>query len=173
MMKFVYHCLNTLFGATIFFGLLYSALVINGVYWKIGPCVKLPNGVIVAHEAYMNFARPYFSPNVVVKGPDGTVFSLGNHGTFHFSETTAWWMDFSRRRFEGPEGVAYRFDVGLVRSWENPHLYERLRREAGPPLEANMKASDPYIMDVLHVLRTHPRYRTRDCGISLFSFSES
>lgn len=116
------------FGIGTFFGLFATALVINGFYQSFGPCVKLPNGIIVSHEAYINFSNPYFVPNVVVKGPDGTVFSRGNDGTFYFSETTAWWIDIHAGKYQnfyafwsvahlrqsGYEGLAYRPDVGLV-----------------------------------------------------------
>lgn len=35
-------------------------LVINGFYQEHHRCVRLPNGVIVAYEAYMSFWRPFF-----------------------------------------------------------------------------------------------------------------
>lgn len=54
------------------------------LYGYYGQCVRLPNGLIVAREAYINFNQPYFEQTMVVKGPDGTIFSRGNSGLFYF-----------------------------------------------------------------------------------------
>lgn len=162
------------------------ALLVYGLHRNFGPCVKLPNGVVVAHEAYINFKEPYFKPNVVVKGPDGTVFSRGNDGTFYFSETTAWWVDkhhggnpyigyesVSHLPESGYEGLAYRPDVGLVSAWKNPELRNQLKREAGPLLEEGKTLKNSNVLHVLVTLVTDPKYRSRDCDIPLFTFEKS
>ena len=162
------------------------ALLVNGLYRTYGPCVKLPNGVIVAREAYINFKGYYFTPNVVVKGPDGTIFSRGNDGHFYFSETTAWWVDehhgdnpywaygsVSHLPESGNEGLAYRPDVGLVSAWNNRSLYEQLKRESGPLLEEGKKLRNTNVLGVLTFLIDDPKYYSRDCDVPLFTFEKS
>ncbi len=160
------------------------ALLVNGLYRTYGPCVKLPNGVIVAREAYINFKGYYFTPNVVVKGPDGTIFSRGNDGHFYFSETTAWWVDLhpgnphipedkTQIRKNKREGLAYRPDVGLVSAWNNRSLYEQLKRESGPLLEEGKKLRNTNVLGVLTFLIDDPKYYSRDCDVPLFTFEKS
>ena len=162
------------------------ALIIHGLYRNYGPCIKLPNGIIVANEAYISFEGYYFSPNAVVKGPDGTIFSRGNDGTFYFSETTAYWVDehhagnpyiayesVSHLPESGLEGLAYRPDVGLVSAWNNRSLYEQLKREAGPLLEEGKKLHNTNVLGVLTFLIDDPKYYSRDCDVPLFTFAES
>lgn len=149
-------------------------LIINGLYKYYGTCVKLPNGITVAYEAYINFSQFYFTPNVVVKGPDGTTFSRGNDGTLYFSETTAWWVDIipgdPRERYEG---LAYRADVGLVSRWKNPELRRKLIQEAGELLEEGKTLNNSNILYVLIHLVDNPKYRSRECDIPFFSFERS
>lgn len=161
-------------------------LVVNGLYRTYGPCVKLPNGVIVAHEAYINFKGYYFTPNVVVKGPDGTIFSRGNDELFYFSETTAWWVDehhgdspyigyedIAHLPETGLEALAYRPDIGLVSAWNNRSLYEQLKHESGPLLEEGKKLHNTNVLGVLTFLMDDSKYASRDCDVPLFTFQDS
>jgi len=184
--RFIFVCLKIFIYFVSVLFLIGVALLIYGLNLNFGPCVKLPNGIVVAHEAYISFSEPYFIPNVVVKGPDGTIFSRGNDDIFYFSETTAWWVDahpgdkpyvgyedVSHLPDSGYEGLAYRPDVGLVSAWKNPELRRQLKREAGPLLEEGKKLRNTNVLGVLTYLIDDPKYRSRDCDIPLFTFEKS
>jgi hypothetical protein len=147
-------------------------LIFHGFYRTHDFCVRLPNGLVVAYEAYANLGRPYFLPNVVVKGPDGTVFSSGNDDPFYFSETTAYWSDI-HGNFGGLEKLAYRPDVGLISSWHDPALRSRLIGEAGELLEEGKTLHNTNVLGVLTYLKDRPEYGSRDCGVPLVTMADS
>ncbi len=153
---------------------------------------KLPNGIIIAHDSYFNFANAYLRPNVVVKSNNGTILSRGNDELFIFSETTAHWIDehHDRNAFlayedvsdlpeTGLEALIYRPDIGLVSAWDNKVLYEKLKNEMGTLLEEGKVYPDGRQIinsNVLHVLKTlkqDPKYYTLECDITLISFTSA
>src|SRR5665811_1362912 len=146
----------------IFFGfvaalfLIWFVLFLNNRHNVFGQCVKLPNGMVVAREAYFNFSDTYFTPTVVVKGPDGTEFSRGNDEIFYFSATTAWWVDYYSETKS--DGLAYRPDASLVHRSENRDLRNKLISEAGELLEEGKTIKNTNILGIWTYLRKHPKY---------------
>jgi len=154
-----------------------SGLIINGFYQEHHQCVRLPNGVIVAYEAYINFWRPYFLPDVVVRGPEGEILSQGNDETLYFSQTTTYWIDYERDP-EDPSGesakrLVYHPDHGLVRGPNNRVLRRQLIDGAGPLLEEGGRLNNSNVLHVLVMLRDDPHYTSNDCHMPLISFEPS
>jgi hypothetical protein len=152
-------------------------LIINGFYQKHHQCVRLPNGVIVAYEAYMNFWRPYFLPDVVVRDPEGEILSRGNDETLYFSQTTTYWIDYERDP-EDPSGqsatsLVYHPDHGLVRGPNNRVLRRQLIEGAGPLLEEGERISNTNVAGILRFLRDVEDYASRECHMPLISFEPS
>ncbi len=146
------------------------------MYRNYGSCVKLPNGLIVAYESYINFAHNDYKPEAVVKEAGGKVLSRGdNDGPFYFSETTAWWTDCHplQNGDRACVGLAYRPDIGLVNGDKDPDLYTKLKREAGELLEEGKMLRNTNILGVLNFLIHAPEYYSGDCDIPFFSFTES
>lgn len=157
--------------------LLPMGLIINGFYQKHHRCVRLPNGVIIAYEAYMNVWRPYFLPDVVVRGPEGEILSRGNDEIFYFSQTTAYWTDFepdpTHPSGESATSLVYHPDHGLVRGPNNRVLRRQLIDEAGPLLEEGKRINNTNVLGVLLFLRDVEDYASRDCHMPLISFTPS
>ena len=163
--------------ALILLAMIPTGLIINGFYQKHHRCVRLPNGVIIAYEAYMNVWRPYFLPDVVVRGPEGEILSRGNDEIFYFSQTTAYWTDFepdpTHPSGESATSLVYHPDHGLVRGPNNRVLRRQLIDEAGPLLEEGKRINNTNVLGVLLFLRDVEDYASRDCHIPLISFTPS
>lgn len=153
------------------------ALIIHGFYREHHRCVRLPNGVIVAYEAYMNFWRPYLLPDVVVRDAEGGLLSRGNDEPFHFSQTTAYWTDFepdpTHRSGESATSLVYHRDHGLVRGPNNRVLRRQLIEGAGPLLEEGDRINNTNVLGILMFLREVEEYASRDCHMALISFEPS
>jgi hypothetical protein len=152
-----------------------SGLIINGFYQKHHQCVRLPNGVIIAFEAYMNFWRPYFLPDVIVRGPRGEILSRGNDETFYFSQTTAYWADFEPDPTD-PSGesvtrLVYHPEHGLVSGPNYRVLRRQLIEGAGPLLEEGSRINNTNVLGVLLSLRDVEEYASYDCHMTLISFA--
>lgn len=176
-MKLLIFLLKTIAILFLCFVLLCMGFLATSIYWRYGRCIRIPNGVVIAREAFLNPRNSYFTPNVVVKGPDGTVFSRGNDVLFYFSQTTALWND--NRLGSEPsnthftERLAYRPDLGLVRGWESPDLIKQVEREMGPLLEEGKRLKNTNILGVLTFLKDAPEYKSWNCDIPLLSMQES
>lgn len=154
-----------------------TGLIINGFYQEHHRCVRLPNGVIVAYEAYMSFWRPYFLPDYIVRGPDGTVLSRGGDGSLYFSQTTTYWADYDRDPTD-PSGqsvtsLVYHPDHGLIRGPNNRVLRRQLVDEAGPLLEEGERINNTNVAGILLFLRDVEDYASRNCHMPLISFEPS
>lgn len=107
-----------------------AAIVITG--WQGGQCFELPNGLLVGREAFFDPREYLWKPRVTLKLPDGTVPVKDRIGRFSFSQTTAVGVAELQGIAALDYGFAYRPDVGLVVSYENRALYEKLQDEGGP-----------------------------------------
>lgn len=154
-----------------------TGLILNGFYQEHHRCVRLPNGVIIAYEAYTSFWRPFFLPDVVVRGPEGEILSRGNDENFYFSQTTAYWTDFepgsAHPSGQSATSLVYHPDHGLVRGPNNRVLRRQLVDAAGPLLEEGERLNNTNVLGVLLFLRDVEDYASRDCHMPLISFEPS
>ncbi len=152
-------------------------LIVLYVTFAESECARLPNGIVISDDAVFSFNHTYYRSSVVVKGPDGTIFSRGNDGLFYFSETTAWWEDLhpgSPNIHESKkEGLIWRADIGLVSDWSNRVYYKNLITEAGPMLEEGKLLNNTNVKGALRILTSDPKYNSRDCDVPLFTFEKS
>jgi hypothetical protein len=155
----------------------FALVYIFGGMWVIhSACVQLPNGLLLGDEAYVDPDRNYWMPNVVLKYPDGATVQSGWVESFHFSETTVWGRTASgslnglggesreHPAYDDAVSFAYRPDVGLVYSHEDPAAYRRLRVEAGPIV---WNDDDTNLLGTYLELREDPEFSRSFCPLSL------
>lgn len=123
------------------------------------------------------FWRPYFLPDIAVRGPDGEVWSRGWEGSFYFSQTTTYWVDYERDMTD-PSGesitsLVYHPDHGLVRGPNNHVLRRQLVDGAGPLLEEGERINGTNVAGIPFSLRDVEGYTSRDCHMPLISFEPS
>ena len=93
-MKFIFRMAGKLlkylsFSVFCFF-LLSFCLIYTARNTKYRFCAELPNGLRIGREALFDPRKYLWTPNVVVKLPDGTTLVPGGSHSFYFSETTVY-----------------------------------------------------------------------------------
>lgn len=103
--------------------------------WGISTrCVQLPNGINIGRQAIVDFAKPYFRPEVVPKFPNGKSLLPGDAWPFFTTETTV----YGTAEANNPDDdfrFVWRMDTGLIRRDTDPVRYQLLIDEAGQLLE--------------------------------------
>lgn len=133
-------------------------------------CAVLPNGLLIGHAALFDLDKPYWTPNVTIKLPDGTSLIKEYVDLFYFSDTTAYGWAGPNNSPVIDYGFAYRPDIGFAKSTDEPEKYQKLRAEAGLPLGGAEVLGYPTNTNLLYVyykLIESPDYRREYCPLSI------
>ena len=130
----------------------------------------------------LNFLYPSWAArdfHLQLKSPDGKVLLQGDVDSIHFSKTTIFgYADpMVRRTFLGigimesrarRYAFVYRPDVGLVKKYEKPKLYNKIKDEAGELISKNLGYRKQNLGFVFFDFRENPTYRRESCPLDIF-----
>lgn len=146
-------------------------LGLAGLYsLKFGDCVRLPNGIELGYEAYLDFSRPYLIPDAVLREPNGNVIA-NDIWPIHVTEKAA----FGKALFENNDYRSdYRFiwtaETGVVNEHENPELYQRLSNDLGEVYYGAPKEMNTNTLWIFKRLSEDERFHSSDCNTSLVTW---
>ena len=134
----------------------------SAFFWGIPThCVQLPNGMNIGKQAIIDFAKPYFLPEVVPKFPNGKSLLPGDAWPFFTTETTVYGIA-ETNDADDDFRFAWRMDTGLIRRNEDPIRYQRLIDEAGPLLDGTRHGGFGSII-IMWQLQKQPAYADQTC----------
>jgi len=134
-------------------------------------CAKLPNGLLIGYAALFDPQEYLWTPNVVLKLPDGTILIPENVGWFYFSETTVYGSAEPKLDAKWDYAFAYRPDVGLILEKDEPDRYKKLKNEAGQLIWIYGDQGNPVhtgLMGTYYKSIEDPAFRREGCPITLF-----
>ena len=148
-----------------------SVLILMGLYSvKFGQCIRFPNGTEIGYEANIDFGNPYFSPDAVLRDPQGKIIAK-DVSPIHITEnaTFGWaWHETENGR-EGFRFIWTR-ESGIVREDRNPDIYRRLERDSGDTYDGIPQNKNINTTWLLINLMKDPRFKSNRCKTSLLTF---
>lgn len=133
----------------------------------IGACFKLPTGLEIGREAYLDLSRPYFKPVVVLREPDGTV--IGQEvAPLHLTDKAAY--GWALIDYDDNIGHDFKFiwtrETGTVKNSENPALYERLMQDPGDVYYGATKEMNVNTLWYYMRFKEQNAFRSRSCKMA-------
>ena len=157
-----------------FFGIVFALLLISATWLffafdrKYHQCVALENGLNLGYEAVFDFGRPFFKPIAVPKFRDGTPLIRDDLWSIFVTDPSLYGVSLAVRDANG-YSFAWRGDSGLIKQDQDPLLYDRLVREAGPPnwdIEIGSVGTDW----LLNELIARPEFNVHRCPTTLITW---
>ena len=135
---------------------------------KYRQCVALENGLNLGYEAVFDLGRPFFKPIAVPKFRDGTPLIRDDLWAIFVTDTSLYGVSLAVPDANGYY-FAWRGDSGLIKQDQDPSLYDRLVREAGPPnwdIEIGSVGTDW----LLNELIARPEFNVHRCPTTLITW---
>jgi len=146
-------------------------LALSSLYsLKFGDCVRLPNGIEIGYEAYVDFSRPYLRPVAVLRTPNGVV--IGQEvSPLHITEKAAFglaWLDYDSPRSDF--AFIWTVETGVVKEAEQPELYLRLSQDLGETYYGAPKDMNTNTLWLLNRFLEEGQFQSNRCSTSLLTW---
>jgi hypothetical protein len=146
-------------------------LALFGLYsLKFGDCVRLPNGIEIGYEAYVDFSRPYLRPVAVLRTPTGEI--IGQEiSPIHITDKAAFgsaWVDYNSSRSDFT--FIWTTGTGVVKKSEEPELYLRLSEDLGETYYGAPVDMNTNTLWLFNRLSEEERFQSDRCGTSLWTW---
>jgi len=169
--RILYKIIKYTFFLRVFLFLVWFVLALTNRIKTYRVCVELPNGLIIGRLALLDLRKPYWSPNVTVKLPDGTALIKDDVHSIFFSESTTYGVAGPGNNPKNDYGFAFRPDVGFMLDSNDMETYNRLKKEAGEliPFYGRFGRIDQInLLAAYYRLIKHPAYRRQNCRLNIF-----
>ena len=137
---------------------------------KFGECVRLPNGIEIGYEAYVDFSRPYLRPVTVLRTPSGAVIGQ-DVSPIHITDKAAFgsaWVDYDSPKSDFK--FIWTAGTGVVKKTEDPELYLRLSQDLGETYYGAQKDRNTNTLWLFNRLLKEDQFQSDQCSTSLWAW---
>lgn len=131
-----------------------------------GDCFRLPSGVEIGYQAYMDLSRPYFQPAAVLREADGRVIGQEVF-PIYLTEKAAY--GYAATDYDTPRSYfafIWTAETGLVKRDENPDLYHSLLQDPGEIHYENTEGINVNTLWVLTKFKKSGAFASDQCHTS-------